>query len=231
MNDSSAFWRTDPATFRDVVLDRYALENAIASGCPPIDRVRFLTLLNREEEALQEGFGLLAVTTDRVELLLVLAQAFQHRYRWYEAAQLQEEALQRASTRVEEACVRHHIGRRLFDEARYRDAAAEFQWQPTSTGSPAANNSPNNPDKPCNVPTMYTPSNGSTRIPALQPEEKDNNGLPGSSSCPWPLVGRHVSTYRPGRPPTGVAGKSVEDTLTGVTGLRRHRCRTEDARA
>ncbi|MBT2566246.1 hypothetical protein J7I84_06990 [Arthrobacter sp. ISL-85] len=27
-----------------------------------------------------------------------------------------------------EANVRYQIGRRLFDEARYRDAAAEFQW-------------------------------------------------------------------------------------------------------
>jgi tetratricopeptide (TPR) repeat protein len=128
VNETSAFWRTDPATLRDVAVDPEALEDALASGCNPIDRVRFLTLLNREDEALQEGFALLRNTSDRSELLLVLAQAFQHKYRWYEAAQLQEEALQRASTRVEEALVRHNIGRRLFDEARYRDAAAEFQW-------------------------------------------------------------------------------------------------------
>lgn len=60
--------------------------------------------------------------------LLVLAQVVQHQYRWHEAAQLQEEALQLASTRLEEANVRHQIARRLFDEARYSDAAAEFQW-------------------------------------------------------------------------------------------------------
>ena len=34
-------------------------------------------------------------------------------------AGLQEQALRLVSTR---------LGRRLFDEARYRDAAAEFQW-------------------------------------------------------------------------------------------------------
>lgn len=128
MNDSSGFWRTDPATLRDVAVDRTALENALANGCPPLDRVRFLALLNRESEALREGFRLLPGFPDRSDLLLGLAQVFQRQYRWYEAAQLQEEALQLASTRVEEANVRHHIGRRLFDEARYRDAAAEFQW-------------------------------------------------------------------------------------------------------
>lgn len=128
MNDSSGFWRIDPATLRDVAVDRRAIENALANGCPPLERVRFLALLNRESEALREGFGLLPGFPARSDLLLVLAQVFQRQYRWYEAAQLQEEALQLASTRVEEANVRHHIGRRLFDEARYRDAAAEFQW-------------------------------------------------------------------------------------------------------
>ena len=128
MNDTSGFWRTDPATLRDVASDPEALEAVLARGCPPVERVRFLALLNRESEALQEGLALLADSPDRGELLLVLAQVFQRRYCWYEAAQLHEEALQLTSTRLEEAYVRHHIGRRLFDEARYRDAAAEFQW-------------------------------------------------------------------------------------------------------
>ena len=128
MSDTSDLWRTDSATLRDVVLDRKAMEDALAKGCSRLDRVRFLMLLNREDEALREGFDLLVDSTDRRELLLVLAQAFQHQYRWHEAARLQEEALQLASTRVQEAHVRDHIGRRFFDEARYRDAAAEFQW-------------------------------------------------------------------------------------------------------
>lgn len=128
MNDLSVLWRTDPATLRDVVLDRKGLEKALAKGCPPLERVRFLTLLSRAPEALEEGFALLNGSPDRTELLLILAQAFQRQYRWYDAAQLQEEALQMATTRAQEAYVRHHIGRRLFDEARYRDAAAEFQW-------------------------------------------------------------------------------------------------------
>jgi tetratricopeptide (TPR) repeat protein len=128
VNDSSGFWSTDPATFRDVALDRKGLENALAKGVPPLERIRYLALLDRESEALTEGFRLLDDSPDRGELLLILSQVFQRQYRWHDAAQLQEQALRLASTRVEEAYVRHHIGRRLFDEARYRDAAAEFQW-------------------------------------------------------------------------------------------------------
>ncbi|MDQ0078700.1 hypothetical protein [Arthrobacter oryzae] len=74
--------RTDPATLRDVVLDRNAVERALSNGCPPLDHVRFLALLNRETDALQEGFRLLADTPDRMEPLLVLAQVFQRQYRW-----------------------------------------------------------------------------------------------------------------------------------------------------
>lgn len=43
-------------------------------------------------------------------------------------ALLQEEALRLASSRAREALVRYEIGVRLFDEARYRDAAAELEW-------------------------------------------------------------------------------------------------------
>lgn len=128
MRDISEAWHTDPATLRDVALDANALENALASDVALLERVRYLALLNRESEALREGLRILEDSPDRAELLLVLAQVFQRQYRWHEAAALQEEALQLASSRAEEATVRHHIGRRLFDEARYRDAAAEFQW-------------------------------------------------------------------------------------------------------
>ncbi|WP_309107530.1 hypothetical protein [Arthrobacter sp.] len=128
MTNTSEFWRTDPATLHDVVLNRKALESALSNGCTPLERVRFLALLNRETEALQVGFQVLAESGHRRQSLLVVAQVYQRQYRWHEAARLQEEALQLASTWVEEADVRHHIGRRLFDEARYRDAANEFQW-------------------------------------------------------------------------------------------------------
>jgi tetratricopeptide (TPR) repeat protein len=57
-----------------------------------------------------------------------LAQVYQRQYRWHEAARLQEKALRLASSRTREAMVRHQIGRRLFNEARYGDAAAEFEW-------------------------------------------------------------------------------------------------------
>jgi hypothetical protein len=80
------------------------------------------------DEALTEGRTLLAESVDRFKPLLVVAQVYQHTYRWHEAARLQEEALQLARTRIREALTRHHIGRRLFDEARYRDAAVDFEW-------------------------------------------------------------------------------------------------------
>ena len=93
-----------------------------------MERVWLLSLLGRDEEALSEGFKLLADSRDRFKPLLVLAQVYQRQYRWHDAARFQEEALRLASTRTREAMVRHQIGRRLFDEARYRDAAAEFEW-------------------------------------------------------------------------------------------------------
>ena len=120
-------WRTDPATLRDVILDRKAVE-ARLGDCPPLERVWILSLLDRHEEALDEGHRLLESSGDRFKPLLALAHAYQRRYKWAEAARLQEEALRLSATRTKEALVRHHIGRRLFDEARYRDAAAEFEW-------------------------------------------------------------------------------------------------------
>ncbi len=128
VEDTARLWRTDPATFRDVVIDREALEAALTSGCPPVERVRYLALLGREPEALEEGFRLLPDFTERRELLLVLAQVWQRQHRWHDAAVLHEKALRTVSTPAEEAHVRHHIARRLFDEARYRAAADEFQW-------------------------------------------------------------------------------------------------------
>ncbi|MBT2548985.1 tetratricopeptide repeat protein [Arthrobacter sp. ISL-65] len=110
-----------------MILDRAAVETRLGN-CPPLERVWILSLLDRHEEALEEGHQLLASSRDRFKPLLVLAHAYQRQYRWAEAAALHEQALRMASTRTREALVRHHIGRRLFDEARYRDAAAEFEW-------------------------------------------------------------------------------------------------------
>jgi tetratricopeptide (TPR) repeat protein len=120
-------WATDPATLRDVVLDREAMQ-ARLEDCTALERVWILSLLGREEEALTEGLALLAASRDRLRPLLVLAQTYQRRYQWHHAARLHEEALRLARTPGTEALVRHQIGRRLFDEARYRDAAAEFEW-------------------------------------------------------------------------------------------------------
>jgi tetratricopeptide (TPR) repeat protein len=127
MADNSRLWQTDPASMRDVVLDREALESKL-QDCTALERVWILALLDRNEAALREGLALLRESQDRFTPLLALAQVYQRSYRWHEAARLQEEALQLARTREREALVRHHIGRRLFDEARYRDAATEFEW-------------------------------------------------------------------------------------------------------
>lgn len=120
-------WRTDPVTLRDVVLDRDAMEGRLTQ-CPALERVWILCLLDRTREAIAEGLDLLAGAADRLRPLLVLAQAYQRQYSWHEAALLHEEALRLARTPAREALVRRQIGRRLFDEARYREAAAEFEW-------------------------------------------------------------------------------------------------------
>jgi hypothetical protein len=120
-------WRTDPVTLRDVPLDRAAVESRL-EGSTALERVWILSMLGRDEEAVAEGRVLLADSQDRFRPVLVLAHAYQRQYRWHKTAKLQEEALRLADTPVREALVRHQIGRRLFDEARYRDAAAEFEW-------------------------------------------------------------------------------------------------------
>lgn len=127
MDREAVIWRIDPGTLRDVPLDRAVVEDRL-EVCPAVERVWILSLLGRDEEAVAEGRVLLADSYDRFRPLLVLAHAYQRQYRWHKAAKLQEEALRLADTPAREALVRHQIGQRLFDEARYRDAAAEFEW-------------------------------------------------------------------------------------------------------
>jgi tetratricopeptide (TPR) repeat protein len=121
------FWRTDPATLRDIVVDRAAVE-ARLTQCSDLERVWILCLLDRTREAIDEGRELLTRSKDRLRPLLVLAQAHQREYNWHAAARLQEEALRLSGTLAREALVRRQIGHRLFDETRYREAAAEFEW-------------------------------------------------------------------------------------------------------
>lgn len=127
MEAEKNIWHTDAATLLDVVLDRTAME-ARLRDCTPLERVWVLSLLGRGDEAITEGHALLATSEDHFRPLLVLAHAYQRTYRWKEAARLHEQALRLAHTRTREALVRHQIGRRLFDEGLYRDAAAEFDW-------------------------------------------------------------------------------------------------------
>jgi tetratricopeptide (TPR) repeat protein len=120
-------WQTDPRTLRDVVLDRAAMK-ARLGVYPSVERVWALTLLGRSDQAVTEGHQLLNGSKEKFRPLLVLAHAYWYQYQWHEAALLQEEALRLARTPAREALVRYEIGRRFFDEGRYRDAAAEFDW-------------------------------------------------------------------------------------------------------
>jgi hypothetical protein len=120
-------WHTDPSTLLDVVLDRAAMTDRLRQY-PSLERVWALSLLDRGPQAVTEGRALLSGSTDRFRPLLVLAHAYQRQYRWHEAALLQEEALRLARSPAREAMVRYEIGRRFFDEALYRDAAAELEW-------------------------------------------------------------------------------------------------------
>ncbi|WP_458111730.1 hypothetical protein M1D88_15875 [Arthrobacter sp. R1-13] len=120
-------WVTDPATLREIILDRAAL-TARLDSCPDLERVWILALLGRFEEAAARGEELLASASKRFHPLLALARVYQGQYRWQEAALLQEEALRLARRRAREATVRYEIGRRLFHEAKYGESAAEFEW-------------------------------------------------------------------------------------------------------
>lgn len=127
MEAEQNIWHTDANTLLDVVLDRSAME-ARLRDCTPLERVWVLSLLGRDDEAITEGRAVLATSEDPFRPLLVLAHAYQRTYRWREAARLHERALRLAHTRTREALVRHQIGRRLFDEGLYADAAAELDW-------------------------------------------------------------------------------------------------------
>lgn len=120
-------WRTDPETLRDVVVDRQAMIARLGEY-PSLERVWALSLLGRDGQAVAEGRVLLAGSADRFRPLLVLAHACRRSHRWHEAALLQEEALRLASSPAREALVRYEIGVRFFDQALYRDAAAELEW-------------------------------------------------------------------------------------------------------
>jgi hypothetical protein len=127
MDRISTLWRTDPLTLRDTIMDEPAAR-ARLSVCPLPEKLWLLALLGHEDQALDDGFSGLPGSPHRVEILLVLARIMLGKYRWRDAAQLQEQAFRLVSTRDQEALVRHNIGLRLFNEALYRDAAAEFEW-------------------------------------------------------------------------------------------------------
>jgi tetratricopeptide (TPR) repeat protein len=124
MAPDNDIWDTYPG---DTVVDRDSMASRLET-CSALERVWILALLGRCNEAVEEGQVLLAGSSNRLYPLLVLAHVFQSQYRWQEAARLQEQALRLARTPIREAIVRHQIGKRLFQEGKYRDAAAEFEW-------------------------------------------------------------------------------------------------------
>lgn len=127
MSVHGEIWHNDPLTLQEVPTNPAALVSHLAAA-PPLERVWILRMLGRLEEAALEGEELLTAATNRFRPLLVLAQVYQRQYRWHETARLQEEALQLSHTPGREALVRDQIGRRLFDDGRYTDAAAELEW-------------------------------------------------------------------------------------------------------
>ncbi|MDQ0864485.1 hypothetical protein QF036_002066 [Arthrobacter globiformis] len=142
MGSRAEIWHTDPATLRDIVLERTAVEDRLA-GCPPLERVWLLSLLGRDEEALTEGQTLLAGSQDRFKPLLVLAQVYQRQYRWHEAAQLHEEALRRSagasSMKPDTGTLRQNSN-----------------GPATCTGPLDGTTWPRCPGRPCSVPAIFT---------------------------------------------------------------------------
>lgn len=127
MAPGDEIWDMHPGAQSGTVADRENLADRLQS-CSALERVWILALLGRDDEAVEEGQALLTGSTNRLHPLLVLARVFQSQHRWREAARLHEEALQLARTPLREAMVRHQIGTRLFEEGKYSDAAAEFEW-------------------------------------------------------------------------------------------------------
>lgn len=120
-------WRVDPSTLREVVIDRPAMLARVVEA-PPTEQVWMLTVLGQLDEASRAGETILREAQNRYRPLLLLAYVRIHQFDWTGAAALHEEALQLARTPIREAGVRDQIGRRLFEQALYRDAANEFQW-------------------------------------------------------------------------------------------------------
>ncbi|RAN78744.1 hypothetical protein B5P43_16215 [Bacillus sp. SRB_336] len=124
--DNQAWW-IDPASLREVIDDPQIFRDRLPAAAP-LERVWILGMLGRLREAAHEGEAILATASSRFRPLLILAQVYLRQYRWHDAAMLQEEALQGARLLAREALVREEIGKRLFDEGRYRAAAAELEW-------------------------------------------------------------------------------------------------------
>ena len=119
-------WHIDPETLRDHSDDPEALAVEVETA-DRADRVWMLRRLGLLDEARTEGIALLGMANDRFRPLLLLADV----YRWLDcydiAAQLQREALTLSAGTRREAVARQHIGKRLFDEGRYSEAASEFE--------------------------------------------------------------------------------------------------------
>ena len=72
MDNVQQLWLTDPATLRDYIPNPAAARERLAA-CPVPDRLWLMALLGQEDQALEEGFNLLKNSSERLEILLVLA--------------------------------------------------------------------------------------------------------------------------------------------------------------
>lgn len=133
-------WHLDPVTLREVVDDHAALEHELDVAAP-VDRIWLLRVLGRSRDAVAEGRRLLPIAEDPWRPLLLVAHAHHWLREWTEAAQLQDQALQRAIGTAREATTRQHIGKRLLDEGRGPEAVVQLvlalQLRETAGADPA----------------------------------------------------------------------------------------------
>jgi len=121
-----ANWHIDPGTLREVVDDRKALEQELATAAP-LEQVWMLRILGRLPEAEQLAREQLALASDRWRPLLLLADVRRWQDALDDAASLQDEAVALADSPSRRATTSQHIGKRLMDAGLPEAAARQFE--------------------------------------------------------------------------------------------------------
>lgn len=123
-------WHLDSSSLREVVDDGAALEERLAAA-GDLERIWLLRLLGRLDEARAAGETVLdeaPQAPERWRALPLLADVCAYQEDHVEAERLQVESLTLASALgpLQEATVDQYIGKRLFDQALYEQAAQCF---------------------------------------------------------------------------------------------------------